>query len=53
VAKTRFIGQSRSSRKRLERIRLRGNWPNPIELGLAVLAIAILYAMMWRANAGY
>jgi hypothetical protein len=52
VAKTRAISPLRSSRKRVERIKLKGNWPNPIELGLTILAVAIMYLLMWRANSG-
>jgi hypothetical protein len=53
VAKPRVISTLRSSRKRVGRIKLKGNWPNLIELAGSVLALAILFLLMWRAGFGH
>jgi hypothetical protein len=47
MAKTASISNRRGSKKRLERIKLRRNWPRPLELVLSLLAVGLIWLVAW------
>jgi hypothetical protein len=50
MAKTTLISIGRGSKKRLKRLTLRGNWPRPLELVLALLAVGLFGLAVWWAR---
>ena len=47
MARAEFVNRWRGSKKRLERIKLRGNWPRLLEVVLSLLALGVIWLALW------